>query len=256
MNVTNTIRSRLIVVAAVLGGLAGCGGSSPGADGGGIDPQVMADALHAIMEADRTVNSEQVVNRLQDEEQVISASEHWLDERALPLPAQMFRMGAEPAAEMTDTFTYALLSSWPVNASNGPRTAMETEGLERVALSSESFPDPIIEELFDIRVFGKVEQIEILRQESRQLEVSVSQPCFVPGQSHQTLPCAGSDACAEKLRPEPIPFHRLSLPGSDLTTLAQLEEDTLHPDETGGNSSPVRIMSVRAIAECEIAQNL
>ena len=93
----------------------------------------MADALHAVIEADRTVYSERVVNRLQDEEQVILASEHWEDDRALSLPAQMFRMGAELASEMTDVFSYALLSTWPINSSNAPRTAMETEGLDSVA---------------------------------------------------------------------------------------------------------------------------
>ena len=131
MNATNWIRPWLIVGATVAGALAGCGGSSSGDTG--IEPQVMADALHAIMEADRTVYSQQVVNRLQDEEQVIAASEHWLDERVLPLPAQMFRMGAELAAGMTDAFTYALLSMWPINSSNAPRTPMETQGLNAVA---------------------------------------------------------------------------------------------------------------------------
>ncbi len=127
------VRPRLIAV-AVLVGLAGCGGSPTGSgDGGGIDSQTMADALHAIMEANRTVYAERVVDRLQDEEQVIQATEHWQDDQTLPLPAQMFRMGAELAAEMTDVFTYALLSSWPINSSNAPRTPMETEGLEAVA---------------------------------------------------------------------------------------------------------------------------
>ena len=113
--------------------LAACAGEPPDSSGGGISPQAMADALHALMEADRTVYSEHVVNRLQDVEGVIAASEHWLDERVLPLPAQMFRMGAELAAEMNDGFSYSLLSLWPVNASNAPRTPMETEGLEAVA---------------------------------------------------------------------------------------------------------------------------
>ena len=123
-----------LIITAVLVGIAGCGGSSTGSGGGGgIDAQIMADALHAIIEADRTVYAERVVNRLQDEEQVIQASEHWQDEQALPLPAQMFRMGAELAAEMTDVFTYALLSAWPINSSNAPRTPMKTEGLEAVA---------------------------------------------------------------------------------------------------------------------------
>ena len=132
MNMTLSIGRWLVVGVIVSGGIAGCGGSSSGSGDGGIDPQVMADALHAIIEADRTVYSQQVVNRLQDEEQVITASEHWLDERVLPLPAQMFRMGAELAADMTDRFTYALLSIWPINASNAPRTPMETEGLNAV----------------------------------------------------------------------------------------------------------------------------
>ena len=133
MKIVYRIRPCLIITAGLVG-LSGCGGSSTGSgDGGGIDPQTMADALHAIMEADRTVYAERVVNRLQDEEQVIQATEHWQDDQTLPLPAQMFRMGAELAAEMTDVFTYALLSSWPINSSNAPRTPMETEGLEAVA---------------------------------------------------------------------------------------------------------------------------
>jgi hypothetical protein len=54
----------------------------------------MADALHVVIETDRTVYTRQVVNRLVKEDKVIKASEHWQDEKALPLPAQMFRMGA------------------------------------------------------------------------------------------------------------------------------------------------------------------
>ena len=51
----------------------------------------MADARHAVMEADRTVHTRNVVNRLQNEQKIIKASEHWKDDHALPLPAQMFR---------------------------------------------------------------------------------------------------------------------------------------------------------------------
>ena len=73
-----------------------CGCGAPATPG--IAPQQMADALHAVMESDRTVYPRQVVNRLQNEEGVIKASEHWKDDKALPLPAQMFRMGAEMVA--------------------------------------------------------------------------------------------------------------------------------------------------------------
>ncbi len=115
--------------------LAGCGGNSAAErnEPGGISPQVMADALHTVIESDRTVYARHVVNRLQDQEQVILASEHWQDDKALPLPAQVFRMGAELAAEKTDGFRYALLSKWPVNAQNAPKTEMEAAGLDAVA---------------------------------------------------------------------------------------------------------------------------
>jgi hypothetical protein len=107
----------------------GCGaqGSAPA-----ITPQQMADALHAVMESDRTVYTRQVVNRLQNEEQVIKASEHWKDDKALPLPAQMFRMGAEMVAEKNAGFSYALLSLWPVNKQNAPKTDAEKVGLQFV----------------------------------------------------------------------------------------------------------------------------
>ena len=95
----------------------------------GIAPQKMADALHAVLESDRTVYTRNVVNRLQNDEKVIKASEHWKDEKALPLPAQMFRMGAEMVQAKNAGFTYALLSTWPVNKQNSPKTEAEKAGL-------------------------------------------------------------------------------------------------------------------------------
>ena len=77
--------------AALTAGTAGCGGASAPVPNqpGGIPPQAMADALHTVIESDRTVHARHVVDRLQDAEAVITASEHWLDDRALPLPPQM-----------------------------------------------------------------------------------------------------------------------------------------------------------------------
>lgn len=109
-------------------GLTSCGK----AEDSGISPQNMADALHAVMESDRIVYTRQVVNRLQNEEKIIKASEHWKDEKALPLPAQMFRMGAEMVAEKKKGFTYALLSEWPINKQNAPKTEAEKAGLTHV----------------------------------------------------------------------------------------------------------------------------
>ena len=93
----------------------------------------MADALHAVMESDRTVYTRMVVNRLQNEEKVIKATEHFKDDKSLPLPAQMFRFGAEMVAEKKMPFSYSLQSLWPVNKQNLPKTAVEKKGLEAVA---------------------------------------------------------------------------------------------------------------------------
>lgn len=99
----------------------------------GIPLQRVADMLHAVMASDREVYTAKVVNRLQNDEKVIKADEHFVDKKALPLPAQMFRFGAERTAEKTKAFSYSLLSLWPVNKQNGPRTDVEKAGLKAVA---------------------------------------------------------------------------------------------------------------------------
>ncbi len=109
------------------------------ADAHRVAPQQMADALHAVMSADRAVYAREVVERLQDQEGVLRASEHYRDDKALPLPAQMFRMGAEAARQQKAGFTYALLSPWPLNPQNAPRTEAEKEGLRRVVETGQSY---------------------------------------------------------------------------------------------------------------------
>lgn len=109
------------------------GSSEASATGAGIPAQKFADGLHAVMESDRAIYTKKVVNRLANKESVIKASEHWEDDKALPLPAQMFRMGAEMVAKKDPGFTYSLLSKWPINAQNKPSTDLEKKGLDFVA---------------------------------------------------------------------------------------------------------------------------
>jgi hypothetical protein len=102
----------------------------------GIEPRDVADMLHAVMSSDRTVYTRLVVNRLTLKDKVITADEHFEDNKALPLPAQMFRFGAEMAAEQNKKFSYSLLSLWPINKQNAPRTDAEKKGLEFVAANA------------------------------------------------------------------------------------------------------------------------
>jgi len=135
MNQTSSIFRRVSLAAAIVAA-AGCGKAEPA---GAITPRRMADALYTVMAADRAVYTREVVDRLQDQESVIKASEHFRDDKALPLPAQMFRMGAETARKQSSGVTYALLSPWPINKQNAARTAVEKAGLERIAATGEPF---------------------------------------------------------------------------------------------------------------------
>ena len=133
----------LVAAAAVVAVASGCGNSnasstessSSEAAPTGISPQRFADAVHAVMMADRTVYAKHIVTRLKEEGSTVSASEYWADEEnAIPLPAQMFRMGAELVDENPEAgFTYALKSQWPLNEQNKAKTPVEIEGLKYVA---------------------------------------------------------------------------------------------------------------------------
>jgi len=127
-----------LIAGAVLAtvGLTGCNESQEKASG--ISPQLMADSLHIVMDSDRAVYTKKIVNRLAAKEKVIKASEHFEDEKALVLPAQMFRFGAEMVAERAEknpeiNFSYSLQSLWPVNKQNAPKTEAEKTGLKFVA---------------------------------------------------------------------------------------------------------------------------
>lgn len=101
---------------------------------GGWSYQKVADALHTVMRADRTVYTKKVIQRLTKKDKVIKASEYFEDEKALPLPAQMFRMGAEVVSEDEESgFSYSLQSLWPINKTNAARqTDVEKEGLQYI----------------------------------------------------------------------------------------------------------------------------
>jgi len=128
------LKSVTRIAAPLLGAiaLAACTGASAPAPTG-ISPQQLTDALHLVLETDRTVYTRLIVNRLQNEEKVIKASEHWKEDKALVLPAQMFRAGAEMVADKGANFHYSLLSLWPINKQNAPKTDAEKKGLEYIA---------------------------------------------------------------------------------------------------------------------------
>jgi len=103
-----------------------------------ISAKAMADALHLVMDSDRAIYTKKIVNRLVKKDKVIKASEHFEDDKALVLPAQMFRFGSELVAKRAEklddvNFSYSLQSLWPINKQNAPKTEVEKEGLKFIA---------------------------------------------------------------------------------------------------------------------------
>ncbi len=129
MKSSTAVVSALLLSGLGAGLLSGCGGKTEA----GITPQAMTDALHMVLETDRTIYTRLIVNRLQNEEKVIKASEHWKEDKALVLPAQMFRAGSEMTRDKGASFSYSLLSLWPVNKQNNAKTEVERQGLQFVA---------------------------------------------------------------------------------------------------------------------------
>jgi len=133
-------RNSLIALAgtAAIAGLASAIAATDVMNTPSISPKAMADALHLVMDSDRTVYTRKIVNRLVKKDKVITASEHFEDDKALVLPAQMFRFGAELVAQRAESmpdvkFSYSLQSLWPVNKQNAPKTDAEKAGLKYVA---------------------------------------------------------------------------------------------------------------------------
>ena len=138
MKQKTAIKGLVLAMAGGLGAAATVTAASDVANAPSISPKAMADALHLVMDSDRTIYTRKIVNRLVKKEKVIKASEHYDDDKALVLPAQMFRFGSELVAERAEklpdvNFSYSLQSTWPVNRQNAPKTEAEKEGLKFVA---------------------------------------------------------------------------------------------------------------------------
>ena len=97
----------------------------------GITPEQVADDVHAVIQADRTIYTTMIVNRMQ-EKGIVSAEEHWEQNNALPLPAQYLQHTGKLVAEGGGGIRYRLISLWPIYQRNAPATPLERKALETV----------------------------------------------------------------------------------------------------------------------------
>jgi hypothetical protein len=96
-----------------------------------IEPEKVADYLHAVIEANRTIYATHVVEKMQ-EKGIIEAAEHWKQENALPLPAQFLIETGRLVAQKGGGIKYRLISLWPIYVWNAPTNDFERKGLEAV----------------------------------------------------------------------------------------------------------------------------
>lgn len=130
---TKSLQWGLIAVALVYSVLAGV----PAARADetmmvGVSPEKVADYVHAVIEADRTLYTTHVVQRMQ-ELGIVIASEGWKRRNALPLPAQMLLMAGRLVEGGGTGLRYRLASLWPIYEENGPANDFEAAGLQVVA---------------------------------------------------------------------------------------------------------------------------
>ena len=143
------MRKCIALVMTVAAAACSRGEASPGKGADLVSARRAADMVHAALAADRAVYTREVVQRLTAVQKVrvldpergeapLEAREDWKTQHgALPLPAQMFRMGAESVIKQESGLSYLLLSPWPINKQNRARTDVEERGLEAVTRSRE-----------------------------------------------------------------------------------------------------------------------
>lgn len=91
----------------------------------------VAEFIHAVLEADRTLYATHVVQRMHEND-VVEADEAWKSERALPLPAQMLALSGLRVKSGGSGLEYRLTSLWPIYEKNRSSSWLEQTGLEVV----------------------------------------------------------------------------------------------------------------------------
>jgi len=129
---TVRVTFRAATIAFLLGGL--WGGTSLHAAKenppiGSISPEKVADYVHAVLEADRTIYTTHIVNRMQ-EKGIVAATEHWEQDSTLPLPAQFLQHSGRLVAESGRGIRYRLIGFSPIYQRNAPATEFERKALE------------------------------------------------------------------------------------------------------------------------------
>ena len=132
MRNTGFMRGSILALVCILGFAGVSHGSDEATKVSGVAPEVVADYIHSIIEADRTLYATHVVDRMH-KAGIVIAAEVWKKRNALPLPAQMLLLSGIHVEEKGSGLKFRLASLWPIYEKNGPTTEFERTGLQVVA---------------------------------------------------------------------------------------------------------------------------
>ncbi len=97
-----------------------------------LPPNIVADFIHSVIQADRTLYTTHIVERL-EKHKVVTAQEYWKQTKSLPLPAQMLLLSGLQVKQQGTGLQFRLAALRPIYEKNGPTTDFEKTGLEAVA---------------------------------------------------------------------------------------------------------------------------
>jgi uncharacterized protein DUF3365 len=96
-----------------------------------VPSPIVSDYLHAVLESDRFVYTKYIVKRMKSAKKV-EAKESWIDENALPLPAQYLLNTGRLAKKKKPGLNLRLISLSPINFNNSAANEFERNALVSV----------------------------------------------------------------------------------------------------------------------------
>ena len=97
----------------------------------GISPEIVADYVPSVVQADRTFYQTEIVDQMR-EKGMVSASEHWRADGGIPLPAQFLQESGRLMAKQGKAIRFRLISNWAINKESRPATEFERTGLMKI----------------------------------------------------------------------------------------------------------------------------
>ncbi|MDF0675558.1 MAG: DUF3365 domain-containing protein [Nitrospira sp.] len=119
-----------------------------------IPIELVADYIHAVVEADREVYTKHAVERMQTKG-VVAVSEKWEEKNTMPLPIQFLKESGRLVGKKGLGVQYRLISSWPINKRNVVANALESIGLGAVVTNPDR-PYKGVTNVGDTRYFEAV----------------------------------------------------------------------------------------------------